>query len=418
MTNASIGRSGVDGAAWPSSRHRARQRWAFFGRETRYVAGLYLRRAIVFCGIVLAIVLALDVARNMGRVLSPHGDAANLNGLSALATYIALRAAFIIPSVFPIAAIMGVLWAEFGLAQSRERVMVFNSGRVPVRSLVPALLFGALIGLAQFAAISFSRPYSAEIQAVAGYRYYGPRYVGPSTDGDKWFVTGDAVFNARIAFGPPVVLRDVVVYRFAPTGRLESIVRATGASPASQRGYWEFRDGTIKTFAQQQGDESEWTAAPEIRFGKKELAISLEPLWAEYVDVEAELLPMSVLHDLATAGSGVPDSVVYKSAYQMRFAAVLASIAMALVGASLSLLMFSPHMGPAKLLQIAAIGYGIHVGSTTLTLLGAYGYVPLIVAIWLLPLALIVSAFLVPYWFERRVQKAIAAQAPVALAPA
>lgn len=418
VTNTSIGRTGVGGATWSCTRHRSHQRWAVFGRETRYVAGLYLRRAVVFSGIVLAIVLALDVARNMGRVLSPSGDTDNLNGLSALASYIALRAAFVVPSIFPIAAIMGVIWAEFGLARSRERMMVFSSGRAPVRSLISALLFGALVGLAQFTAISFSRPYSAEIQAMSKYRYFGPRYVGPSTDGDKWFVTDDAVFNARIAFGPPPVLRDVVVYRFSPSGRLESIVRAALASPTSQDGHWEFRTGTITTLGWKQGDDPGWSAASDVSFGKKDLAISLDPLWAEYVDVDPGLLTMVVLHDLATAGAGVPDSVVYKTAYQQRFAAILTCIAMALVGASLSLLMFSLHMNPTKLLQITLIGYGIHVGSTSLILLGAYGYVPVVLAIWILPLVLIASAFFVPYWFDRRVQNAIAAQAAVARAPA
>ena len=40
-----------------------------FGRETAYVTGLYLRRAVVFMGIILAIVLALDIVGRMTRVL-------------------------------------------------------------------------------------------------------------------------------------------------------------------------------------------------------------------------------------------------------------------------------------------------------------------------------------------------------------
>jgi len=400
------------------ARRHPRRRRIFYGRETSYVVGLYLRRAIMFAGIVLAIVLALDVARNMGKILSLSDDAANLNGISALAGYIGLRAAFVVPSIFPIAAIVGVIWAEFGLARSRERVMVFNSGRAHVSSLLPALLFGALIGLAQFTTISFGRPYSAEVQATSKYRYFGPRYVGSETPDKKWFVTEDAVFNAGIAFGPPVALRDVVAYQFAPSGRLESIVRAASASPARQAGHWTFRDGTIRTFGQSQDATTGWTDAHEAAFGDKDLAISLYPLWAEYVDVKAGLLPMQVLHELATARSGVPDSVAYKSAYQQRFASVLTCIAMALVGASLSLFMFSPYMNATKPVQIAAVGYAINVGSTGLVLFGTYGYLPLILAIWVLPIALIVSAFLAPYWVDRRVRNTIAAQVKMLRQPA
>ena len=47
MTIDSMGRDDSGGAAWqPAGEHRGGN-WAMFGRETWYVAGLYLRRASV-----------------------------------------------------------------------------------------------------------------------------------------------------------------------------------------------------------------------------------------------------------------------------------------------------------------------------------------------------------------------------------
>ncbi len=416
MTSGALDRQGPDVPTRSASRG-ARRAWVVFGRETAYVAGIYLRRAIMFCGIAMAIVLALDVATNMTLVLTINATSTSLEGFVDLAGYTALRAAFVIPSILPIAAVMGVIWAEFGLSRTYERVMVFGSGRAPLWSLAPALLVGALIGAAQFAALSFARPYSTEIQAVMEYRGYGPRYARSETENAEWFVADDVVFNARIEFGPPVVLHDVVVYHLAPSGRLESIVRASRASPSSQAGHWTFRNGTTWTFGWTPGAATGWTAASEVDFDTMELPISFNPVWAEYIGILPRLLPMGVLHNLATSGAAVPDGVVYQTAYQQRYAAVLTSIAMALVGASLSLIMFSPHVPPTKLLQIVVIGYAVHVSSTVLKLLGEHSLIPLVLAIWLLPIGLIVGSFLVLHRHDRSVQNVISsrmAQPPAA----
>ena len=340
-----------------------------------------------------------------------NDDATGLSGLLALGYYIGLRAAFIVPSILPIAAIMGVVWAEFGLARSNERIMIFGSGRAPLHSLMPALIFGIVIGLLQFGAINFSKPYSAEVQAKSKYRYYGPRFVSTEMSDAKWFVTNDTVFKARITFGPPVVLQDVVVYQIAPSGRLDSIISADRATSHSDGDGWEFYNGRVRTFAWAQDGSIGLKIATETVFASKSLPVSLDPLWAAYIDVSPHLLPFGALHSLATSESGVPNSVAFQAAYQQRYAAVLTCIAMALIGASLSLLLFAPQMAPTKLLYVAAIGYAMHVGSTVLKLLGEHGFVPLPVAVWMWPVAIIIGAYMLLYLRDRRVQNIINDQA-------
>ncbi len=384
---------------------------AVFGREVAYVTGLYLRQALIFTGIILSIVLALDVLGSMTRVLALNDSASGLNGLLALSWYVVLRAAFIVPSVLPIAAIMGVVWAEFSLARSNERVMIFCSGRAPVRSLMPALIFGVIVGLLQLGAVNFGRPYSTEIQAQSEYRYYGPRFISSATSEPKWFATEDTVFNAGIAFGPPAVLQEVVVYRISPSGGLDSIIRADYATPLIGGNGWDFHNATIWTLPLiQQVGSTELALANEPGPGSRSVSVSLDPLWAEFVDVNPQYLPLDILHHLAGADSGVPDSVAYQSAYQQRYAAPLTCVAMALIGASLALSLFAPQMSPMKMIQVAAIGYATHVVSTVLKLLGEHALIPLPLAIWMWPLSIIIGAFALLYWHDRLVQKTIRAR--------
>ena len=383
---------------------------AFFGRETAYVTGLYLRQAFIFTGIILTIVLALDVVGRMSRVLELSDDPTGFNGIFALAYYVGLRAAFVSPSVFPIAAIIGVMWAEFSLSRSNERIMIFCSGRAPVRSLMPALIFGIIVGLIQFGTINFSRPYSTELQAVSKYRFYGPRYVSSSIPKAKWFVTEDTIFNAKIAFGPPVVLQDVKAYRISSSGLMEAIISADQATSNSDGKSWEFSNGTIREFTWEDGDGGSPKTASETTFKSRSIPVSLDPLWAEYIDVKPHLLPFKVLHNLGVAKSGIPNSVAFKAAYQQRYAAALACIAMALLAASLSLLLFSPQMALTKMVQVVAIGYTVHVGSTVLRLLGQHGLLPLPFAVWMLPISIIIGAYALLYWKDRRIRADIAEQ--------
>ena len=386
------------------------KRGAIFGRETVYVTGMYLRQAVVFLGIILSIVLALDVVGRMTRVLALNDDADGLNGLLALAHYAGLRAAFVFPSIMPIAAIMGVIWAEYGLARSNERIMIFGSGRAPVRSLMPALIFGLVMGLVQFGVTNFSRPYSTEVQAQSKYRYYGPRYVKAETQDTKWFFVNDTVFNARIVFGSPLTLRDVTVYQIAPLGRLSSIISADRATERSDGKGWEFQNGTSWTFTWDDDGGTSPKTANETVFVTKSAKVSLDPLWAEFIDVKPQLLPFDVLHNLAVVDSGIPNGILFKVAYHQRYAASLACIAMAVIGASLSLLLFAPRMRVTKLLQVAAIGYAVHVGSTVLRLLGEHSLLPLSMAVWMLPLTIIIGAYVLLYWYDKRLQNTIGEQ--------
>lgn len=391
----------------PQNKRTGRHMRALFGRETSYVAGLYFRRALIFSGIVLAIILALDVVGRMTRVLSLNDDAQGLDGLWVLVHYVFLRAAFVLPQLLPVAAIMGVLWAEFALSKSNERSMIFSSGRAPIYSVMPALIFGAVIGALQFGAVNIARPYSAQVQAEAGYRNYGAAFSRAQTTDSKWFATEGTVFNARIAFGPRPVLKEVVVYRIAPSGRVQTIITADEAAALPAGEGWEFQNGKVWSFSWTE-DGWNWLArADETFFSSIAEPVPLDPVWADHISIDPHLLPLRPLRQLATADGGVPDALSFRAAYQQRYADVLICIAMALLGSSLALTMFKPQTAPMRLLAVAAIGYGVHVGTTTLSLFGESGLVPVSVSVWIWPIFLAVGTLIFLYGHDQRVQSDI-----------
>lgn len=375
---------------------------ALFGQETRYVSRLYLQRVGLFAAVALTIVLSLDVATNLNAVMSDRSVVSELQGPARLAFYALLRAGYVLPSILPIAVFMGIMWAEYSLAISQERIMIFNCCRAPMFSLVPAVIVGLLFGLLQFAALGYGRPASVEAQGVSNFRYYGPKFRRNSISNPKWIALDRAVVNARIEHGSPVVLHDVVVYWLNRQAQLVTIVSATRVVPASSAGKWVFERGSISDFIPRQNAPDGHEVVHKAKFERLERELSLDTLWVENIEVSGPLLPQSTLAALASGNGGVPKAFSYQTAYQERFAGILYGVAMALAAASLSLMKFSPKMRWDEPLKIGMYWFGVHVSSSILIVLGTYGYVPAVLAAWTIPLVLGSGTVYLVYRRERR----------------
>ena len=82
-------------------------------------------------------------------------------GLAWLAV---LRLPDLLPPFMPFAAFLGVVWSESAFTESRERLLIWNSGRSPLFCLMPALLAGLLMGAFLFARGCFARPAAIHVQ--------------------------------------------------------------------------------------------------------------------------------------------------------------------------------------------------------------------------------------------------------------
>jgi lipopolysaccharide export system permease protein len=368
-----------------------------FGRETVYVAGLYLRQAAIFSALGLAIVISLDGANNSASILSAPLERSGLEGPWRLGYYLFLRGAYVLPSILPIAAIVGVVWAEFILAVSRERFMLSNSGRSPTRSLIPAMVFGLLLGLLQFAAIAYGRPAAVEAQTSMHFRYYGPRYATPVTTEPRWLAAGQAVVHGQVVLDGEVSLRDVLVYAFDAGGRLEAVVSAARAVPGPGRNVWTFEQGSSWDVSRATLAGAGAMSLVAADFASLRRVLQLDPVWLRNIDLLPPLLPQADLSVLAAGGPGVPDATQYQAAFHERLAGIFFCLGMAMLGAVLSMQAFFPGMGPMPALKVGLAGGIAYVASNASSMLGTYGVTPPLVAAWSVPVALIVLALALVY---------------------
>jgi len=370
---------------------------AFFGRETRYVAKIYLQRTFIFAFVALAVILSLDVATIPSAVMSDRLEVHGLRGFPRLAYYMFLRATYVLPSILPISVIMGIVWTEFVLAGGNERVMIFNSGRPPVYSLIPALLVGILIGIFQYGALAYGRPISVELHGLSKIRYYGPKMRRPHTTDRKWIATDNTVVYARVEFKTDFRLLEVVVYKISEQGTLETIISAASAEPTDTLGVWNFNSGTEWHFSPAADGLLRQEDRTETNFKNLQIEMSLHPVWVENIDVDPPKLRQRDLKILASNAPGIPKGFSYQTAYQERFASFFTTIGISLLAASLCFVMLTSGANVSASLKIGLYGYCVHVSSVLFILLGQYGYLPAIVAVWTLPILFIFVSAIILY---------------------
>lgn len=379
-----------------------------FGRETRYVMRLYLQRIVVAVAVIATVVLALDLMIFLSWVMSDHTAGSGLEGSARLAYYVGLRLAYIMASVLPIATVIGIIWAEFALATSQERMMIANSGRPPALSILPALLVGLIIGSCQYASMAWMRPASVQAQAEADFRYYGPGSKKGSGTGSVWIALNDAFVHTRIQFDAPPVLRGPLVYGLDRQGRLVLTVSAEKAAPTDRPGVWHFETGSIWR-APNVTRAGAGEGMHETAFTDSEVMLALDPVWLDNFGINAKFVSQSALQHLATAPSGVPEQYRYENAYQARLATIAYVVGLALMSASLGLALLGPGTNFAAALKIAGAGYAVHVLTNVFSTLGEYGYMQTAVAQWLMPVALISVSAGYLLREHRRVRHALAA---------
>lgn len=377
---------------------------ALFGRETRYVLALYLQRAVIFTVVGMGVVLLLDLATSLPLLLASGSGGGAPGEASRLAYYLLLRAGYDLPALLPVTAIVAVSWAEYSLANSRERIMIANSGRPPLRSLVTALLFGLLLGGLQFAALAYGRPAAVAAQTAGDFRYYGPKFHQPVLTDPKWIAADRAMLNARVDIGAGVALRDVLLYSTDAAGKLEAILGVAAAVPGARPGTWIFEHGSVWYPSVGGSRRSPAEAMQPVPFTRLAWPLELDPLWVRDIDVLPPLLAQSDLAALAAGGPGVPAAFSYRSAYDQRFAAVFSCVGMALLGAGISLLTFAQRVGARQMLRLGLYGGIAYLGLGILPMLADYGVLPSLVGAWGGPLALTVGAAGLLYVRERRVR--------------
>src|SRR5215475_14334496 len=208
-----------------------------FGLYSRYMLGAYLRHTVMVAAALMTIALTIDL---WPQVSLFHGSP--LHVMTSLAQLAALRLSDLLPPFIPFATFLGVVWSESAFTESRERLLIWNSGRSPLFCLMPALLAGLVVGAALFALDAWLRPAAIHIQIAEKLGREGLRLDRSQSGGSHWIALPDGLLRADIEYGPPLRLHNVTVYKLDSDGHLSEVDTASVARPLA-KDRWLLEDG-------------------------------------------------------------------------------------------------------------------------------------------------------------------------------
>jgi lipopolysaccharide export LptBFGC system permease protein LptF len=364
-----------------------------FGWYTRYTLRSYGRHVFVVIVALLCIALSIDLSQRAGQLLSMSPGASSIESFGRLAWYAVLRGTDLSTQLLPLACFLGVLWHETTQTLSRERVMIWNSGRSPLQCLIPALILGLLAGGTQLFLEMYARPAAIKAQADGRLGDYGRMFNRALTNSRQWIAASRDLVHARIEYGPPPTLHDVMIYRHSDEGELEEVITARTATPGAGANRGVLHGGGRWTVAEARASQDAQApppaegAAPGVQTFVIELKV--DPLWLSNFRIYARFLPQDVLRSLANEAGGRYATADYRTWLQFRNAQALYPGSMGLLAVSLSLLLMAHGVSIAAVVGMAFAGYVGHIAVKACLLLGEHGYLSPTVAAWFAPTALI-----------------------------
>ncbi len=377
-------------------------RFSPIGLHTKYMLAGYLRHVFIVISILLAIALTIDLWPQL-YVVAESGGPGALHATWAVLRFSALRAPGLVAPFLPFATFLGVVWTEVVMTRSGERMMIWNSGRSPIQCLAPVIALGILLGAVEFTMDAYLGPAAMGVQMHERLGLDGQRLDRTRRGEKHWIVSPDGLLSSEIEYGPPPILHNLTFYKRDASGQLTEVDIAAIARqiPGTQR--WLMHDGRYWTLARHLANDAARSnvdignraGETMIPFSTRTVSLDLNPLWLSVFGMEVQYLPLAVLSTLAQADTGPLSKGLYRTHLQVVYADAILPGAMALLAASLCLLLLA-YSAPAKpLIGIVFVGYLAHFGTKAGLLMGQNGYMPSIVAGWFVPTALFAAMFVV-----------------------
>ena len=373
------------------------------GLHSRYMLGAYLRHILMVAGALMTIALTIDLWPQVALLSADpvRGGPLILN----IAWLALLRLPDLFPPLLPFATFLGVVWSESAFTESRERLLVWNSGRSPLLCLVPAAMAGVVMGASLFILDGLLRPTAIHVQMAQVLGREGIRLDRSLSGGNHWIALPDGVMRAQIEYGPPVRLHNVTVYKLDREGHLAEVDTAATAT-ALNDSQWLLEKGRYwRADFENRGDvltTGETEREVEIPFTQRTIALNLDPLWLHNKGLSPQYLWWSDLRTLTGAQIMSRDLSGYRTRFQALLSGPFFTCAMALLGAALSMLYFAYQTRWQALVLVLLTGYLAHFAYKALYLMGEFGYIPAIVAGWLPTLLLSAGVAAVVLTIQKR----------------
>ena len=357
-----------------------------FGLYTRYMLGAYLRHTMMVVAALMTIALTIDL---WPQVPLFSGDP--LQVVTGLAWLAVLRLPDLLPPFIPFATFLGVVWSESAFTESRERLLIWNSGRSPLFCLVPALLAGLAMGTSLFVMDAWLRPAAIHVQIAQRLGREGIRLDRSQNGGSHWIALPDGLLRADIEYGPPLRLHNVTVYKLDTEGHLAEVDTATTAQPLA-KDRWLLEDGhSWLANAEERGNILTTTPGREeveVPFKARSIVMALDDAWLRNLGLSPQYLPLGELKTLARARIMSRDLDGYKTRLQLVFGEPLFTCVMALLGSCLAMLTFAFQTRWLALVGVLLAGYLAHFASKAFILMGEFAYMAPFFAGWLAPILL------------------------------
>jgi lipopolysaccharide export system permease protein len=363
------------------------------GLHTSYLMKSYGRQTVMVSCAILTIALSIDLTFYLSKVLATISSWQTSWVSLHLARYIVLRGTDFLAELLPLATFFGAFWTEAEHTFSRERLIIWLSGRTPQQCLLPVLLFGVLVGSVQLALNYYLRPLAVMAMARDHLGFYGERFDPRPQPNPQWAATGRDVIQAIVEPGDPPSLRDVNIYHMNKQLSLQTFFRAKAARPV-KAGEWLLIDGYEWSTPQiSDGNGAPDVAAPPagagpVPFTEKIIELDISPTWISNNRVNARYLTNDIFDALGKERFS-PD-FEYRTWKQARWSLLLFCIAMPFLATSLSMLLLARRIAFVQLAIIAASGYLANALMKVFILLGEHGHVSPVVAAWLVPVLMLV----------------------------
>ncbi len=385
--------SGAAASAHPFVRAVWRVLPAPFGWHTRHMLASYGRFAFLATFALLVLALSIDSTLFLVKVLAV---VAIWPGPRALwvAWYLILRATDFLTELLPLGCFIGVFFAEIVHTRSRERLIVWLSGRAAPQCVTPIVLFALIVGLLQLGLNIYLRPLAVMTLAADRLGSYGENF-NPAGSGDpQWIAAGHDLIEAIVEPGATPVLRDVRVYRLDRSFDLKGFWRARSAKPAGEYAWMLFDGYEWVSETGDAGADAErgglFDSGHRVAFTQRELDLQAAPIWVANSRIGARYLPNSVFRALGKV-EFAPDSE-YRTWAQARYSLALFCAAMPLLATGLAMMLMTNSISVPALFFIVLSGYAANLAMKVTILLGEHGRLAPVLAGWTVPLLLLACA--------------------------
>jgi len=360
-----------------------------WGLYSRYMLGAYLRHTMMVSAALMTIALTIDL---WPQIVLFSGEP--LVVVFRIAWLALLRIPDLLPPFIPFATFLGVVWTESAFTESRERLLIWNSGRSPLFCLMPALLAGLAMGAGLFVLDAWLRPAAIHVQMDEALGREGIRLDRNRSGGNHWLALPDGLLRAEIAYGPPVSLRNVTIYKLDADGHLAEVDTASLARPLD-KDRWRLENGNSWHAQSTDPGNVLSNAAAQVEtqtpFVQKTVRLKLDELWLRNLGLSPQYLSMGELRRLANAEIMSRDLNAYKTRLALIYGQTAFTCVMALLGAALSMLYFAYETRWVALVTVLLAGYLAHFASKAFILMGEFAYMAPFFSGWLAPILLILA---------------------------